>query len=238
MRDSLALLEREVVRCRDCPRLVAWRERVAREKRAAFRAERYWGRPVPGFGGAHARLLIVGLAPGAHGANRTGRPFTGDGAGPFFYGALHRAGIASASRSVGRGDGLELRGARITNSVRCAPPGNRPQPIEAARCRPYLVRELALLSEMRAILALGAFAWVEVLSALAELGAAIPRARPRFGHGAELDPGSPFPLVIASYHPSAQNTNTGRLTSSMFDVVLRRALSRSQSSARRSRPPG
>lgn len=233
MPDSLAALERDVVACRACPRLVRWLARVSRDKRAAFRGESYWGRPVPSFGDAHPRLLIVGLAPGAHGANRTGRPFTGDGAGPFLYGALHRAGLASAPDSIGRGDGLALEGARITNCVRCAPPGNRPAPAEARRCRPFLARELALLPETRAILALGGFAWKEVLALLVERGASLPRPAPRFGHGAEFDPGPEWPILVGAFHPSQLNTRTGRLTAAMFDAVLVRARSLSRRAPRR-----
>ncbi|MCE9596069.1 MAG: uracil-DNA glycosylase [Planctomycetes bacterium] len=234
MPDSLARLDRDVAACERCERLIGWCRTVAREKRAAFRNETYWGKPVPSFGDATPTLLIVGLAPGAHGANRTGRPFTGDGAGPFLYGALHRAGLATKAESRARDDGLELIGARLTNAVRCAPPGNRPSPNEATACRPFLERELALCGETRAILVLGAFAWTEVLTTLAALGAKISRPRPRFGHGAEFAPDAPWPVVIASYHPSQQVTRTGRLTPAMFDTVIERA--RSLSGAKRRTP--
>jgi uracil-DNA glycosylase family 4 len=208
--------------CRACPRLVAWRERVAREKRRAFLGEVYWGRPVPGFGDPAARLLILGLAPGAHGANRTGRMFTGDASGGFLFPALHRAGLASAPASVGRDDGLALPGTFLTNAVRCVPPGNRPSPAELRRCAPFLARELALLRP-RAVLALGAVAWGAALDALAAAGHPPPRPLPRFAHGAELRlPGAP--ALLASYHVSQQNTRTGRLTGAMFDAVLARAV--------------
>jgi uracil-DNA glycosylase len=230
--DSLARLDRDVAACERCDRLIGWCRTVAREKRAAFRDETYWGKPVPSFGDARPKLLIVGLAPGAHGANRTGRPFTGDGAGPFLYTALHRAGLATARESLGRDDGLELVGARLTNAVRCAPPGNRPSPNEAKACRPFLVRELALCDETRAILALGGFAWAEVLAVLAERGARISRPRPSFGHGAEFDPGAPWPVVVGSFHPSQLNTRTGRLTATMFAAVLARARSLSRATRR------
>jgi uracil-DNA glycosylase family 4 len=223
-------LDRDVVACARCTRLTAWCRRVAAEKKAAFREHEYWGRPVPGFGDTSPRLLIVGLAPGAHGANRTGRPFTGDGAGPFLYGALHRAGFASAPESLDRGDGLELVGARITNAVRCAPPGNRPTPAEAQRCRPFLVRELDLASDACVVLALGAFAWNEVLAALAERGATLSKPKPRFGHGAEWHAGPRWPVLLGAFHPSQLNTRTGRLSAAMFDRVLARA--RSLSAAR------
>ncbi len=232
MSSSLGTLSDEIVRCRACPRLVAWREEVGRAKRRAYRDDDYWARPVPGFGDPRARLVLVGLAPGAHGANRTGRMFTGDASGDFLYAALHRAGIASQPTSERRGDGLALRGCFITAAVRCAPPDNRPAPDELARCAPFLDRELALLRP-RAVLALGAIAWRAVLGALARTGVALPRPRPPFAHGAELhlDPppqrptraGAP-PALLGSYHVSRQNTQTGRLTPQMFDAVLRRAL--------------
>jgi uracil-DNA glycosylase family 4 len=220
--ESLTEVARAVAACRACPRLVAWRERVAREKRRAYRDWEYWGRPVPGFGDPRARLLLVGLAPGAHGANRTGRMFTGDRSGDFLYAALHRAGLASQPRAVARDDGLRLRGAFISAACRCAPPGNRPLPVELARCAPFLDREVALLPRLGAVLCLGAVAWEAVLGHLARRGLALPRPRPRFAHGAELAlPG--VPLVVGSYHVSQQNTLTGRLTPAMFDRVLARA---------------
>ncbi len=217
-RESLRAVEAEVVRCRACPRLVAWRERVAREKRRAYREEHYWGRAVPGFGDPRAWLLVVGLAPAAHGANRTGRMFTGD----FLYAALHRAGMASQPWSRHREDGLALRGAFVTAACRCAPPQNRPSPEELARCAPFLDREAAALPEVRVMLCLGAVAWEAALGHLRRRGLELPRPRPRFGHGAELAlPGAP--LLLASYHVSRQNTQTGRLTPAMLDRVLARA---------------
>lgn len=219
----LARLSARIVRCRLCPRLVAWREEVARTKRRAYRDEAYWGRPVPGFGDPATRVVLVGLAPGAHGANRTGRMFTGDRSGDFLYAALHRAGLASAPRSVSRDDGLVLHGAFITAAARCAPPDNRPAPEELARCAPFLDAELSLLPQARVFLALGAIGWAAVLGHHARLGRALPRPRPRFGHGAEWTiPG--LPVLLGSYHPSQQNTSTGRLTPAMLDAVLRRAV--------------
>jgi uracil-DNA glycosylase family 4 len=212
----------EITRCRACPRLVAWRERVARERRRAYRDEVYWGRGVPGFGDPAARLVVVGLAPGAHGANRTGRMFTGDGSGDFLYPALHRAGVASQPLSRARDDGLVLSGVFVTNACRCAPPANRPLPDELARCAPFLDRELALLPA-RAVLALGKIAFDASLGALARRGAALPSPRPRFAHGAVVELAG-APAVVASYHVSRQNTQTGRLTAAMFDAVLARAL--------------
>ncbi|MEX2530410.1 MAG: uracil-DNA glycosylase [Gemmatimonadota bacterium] len=216
-------LEREVVVCRACPRLVAWREEVAREKRAAFRDEEYWGRPVPGFGDPAARLLIVGLAPAAHGANRTGRMFTGDRSGDWLFRALHRAGFANQPEASHRGDGLELRDAYITASVRCAPPANRPMPEERKNCRPFLERELDhFLPHVRCIVALGGYAWSHLLRLLKDRGVPVPSPRPGFGHGAEvaLEGG---PHLLASYHPSQQNTFTGTLTEEAFDQVWSRA---------------
>jgi uracil-DNA glycosylase family 4 len=218
----LEALAGEIARCRRCPRLVEWRERVAREKRRAYAAEAYWGRPVPGFGDPRAALLVVGLAPGAHGANRTGRMFTGDGSGDFLYPALFRAGLATQPGSRARGDGLALCGAFVTAACRCAPPDNRPAPGELDACAPFLDRELGLLGGVRAALCLGAIAWEAMLGALARRGAALPRPRPRFAHGAELLlPG--MPALVASYHVSRQNTQTGRLTPAMFDAVVARA---------------
>lgn len=217
MSDSLAALDAEVVGCRRCPRLVAWREEVAATRRAAFAGQEYWGRPVPGFGDPDPWMLVVGLAPAAHGANRTGRIFTGDRSGDFLFAALHRAGIANRPESVSRDDGLRLAGARVTAAVRCAPPANRPTPAEAAACRPYLEREIALCPRLGVILALGAIAWQEVLRALAP-----PRPWPRFGHAAEAVLGGR--VLLGSYHPSQQNTFTGRLTPEMMDAVLARAV--------------
>jgi uracil-DNA glycosylase len=220
---ALDALAHDIEACRRCPRLTAWRERVAREKRRAYRDELYWGRPVPGFGDPQARLVLVGLAPGAHGANRTGRMFTGDGSGDFLYAALHRAGLGSQPASRARHDGLTLQGAFVTNACRCAPPGNRPASHELARCAQFLDRELALLAGARAVLALGAVAFHSTLAALARRGAALPSPRPRFGHGVEVHLAGAVPLV-ASYHVSRQNTQTGRLTPALFDAVLSRAL--------------
>ena len=209
---GLALISDEVVACRACPRLVAWREQVAAEKRAAYRDDDYWGRPVPGFGDPDARLLVVGLAPAAHGANRTGRMFTGDRSGDFLYAALHRAGYASQPTSVSRHDGLRLDGAWITAPVRCAPPANKPTAAELARCRGFFERELALVP-WRVALVLGHIG----LQALADVLGLAPR--PRFAHGTELAlPGGR--VVLCSYHVSQQNTFTGRLTPDMFDQVL------------------
>ena len=220
MRDSLRRLDAEIIECRACPRLVAWREEIAATKRAAFADEDYWGRPVPGFGDAHPQVLIVGLAPAAHGANRTGRVFTGDRSGDWLFAALHRAGFAAQAQSVSRGDGQVLTGARVTAAVRCAPPENKPTPAERDTCLPFLQREIALTSP-RVIVALGAFGWASVLRALADLRFGLPRPRPRFGHGSEVDLG---PLVLLGcYHPSQQNTFTGRLTEAMLDEVLGRA---------------
>jgi len=232
MSSALKTISEEVVRCRACPRLVAWREELGRVKRRAYRDDEYWARPVPGFGDPRARLVLVGLAPGAHGANRTGRMFTGDASGDFLYGALHRSGFASQPTSERRDDGLTLRDCFITAAARCVPPGNRPSPTELARCAPFLDRELAALRPA-AVLALGAIAWEAVLSALARTGFAVPRPRPAFAHGAEISLGPPSPnsvrwpsdvVLLASYHVSRQNTQTGRLTAAMFDDVLRRAL--------------
>jgi uracil-DNA glycosylase family 4 len=214
--DSLERVTAEIVDCFACPRLVAWREQVAKDKRASFVAEEYWGRPVPGFGDAAARLLIVGLAPAAHGGNRTGRVFTGDRSGDWLFGALHRAGYANQPTSVHRDDGLELTGAYIAAAVRCAPPANKPTPDERDRCLPYLVREWALLTNVKVVVVLGKFAY-DVVTGLTGL-----RPRPRFGHGVEasLPDGK---MVICSYHPSQQNTFTGKLTEGMFDAIFRRA---------------
>ncbi len=224
-RDSeLNGLAEELSGCRRCARLVAWREQVARERRAAFADEHYWGRPLPGFGDPRARVLLLGLAPAAHGANRTGRMFTGDRSGDFLFGALARTGFANQPFSRGRDDGLELRDAWVTAAVRCAPPANRPLPGERDACLPWSVRELALLADVRVIVCLGAFAWAGALRLRSELGgpgARPPRPRPRFAHGAELG-GQPYTL-IGCYHPSQQNTFTGRLTERMIDEVLERA---------------
>jgi uracil-DNA glycosylase family 4 len=213
---SLEALAAEVVACRACPRLVSWREEVARVRRRAFADQTYWGRPVPGFGDPRPWLMIVGLAPAAHGANRTGRIFTGDRSGDFLFAGLHRAGLANQPVSIAAGDGLRLRGCRITAAVRCAPPGNAPTPEERANCRPYLVRELDLCPGAGVLLALGGLAWDAVLRVLEA-----PRPRPRFGHGAEAPVAGR--TLLGCYHPSQQNTFTGRLTPEMLDQVLARA---------------
>jgi uracil-DNA glycosylase family 4 len=218
---ALEALNAEVVACRRCPRLVEWRERVAREKVARYRNEAYWGKPVPSFGDPAARILIVGLAPAAHGGNRTGRIFTGDRSGEFLFRVLYENGLSNSPVSERRDDGLVLTGVRISAIVHCAPPTNTPTPVERDACLPYLGRELVLLPDVRVILALGAFAWDGVLRALAGLGHPIPRPRPKFGHGAEAQV-DPY-VLLGSFHPSQQNVFTRRLTSAMFDAVLRRA---------------
>lgn len=220
---ALRALEAEVVACRRCPRLVRYRERIARQKRHAFRDWQYWGRPVPGFGDPSAWCLVVGLAPAAHGANRTGRMFTGDRSGDWLYRALHRAGFSDQPISTRRDDGLVLRGVYITACVRCAPPANRPTPRERENCQPYLEREFEVLDHVRAIVALGAFAYAQVLRILRARGAPVPRPIPRFRHGAVLKLGPGQPVVIASYHPSQQNTFTGKLTEAMLDAIFRTA---------------
>jgi uracil-DNA glycosylase family 4 len=216
----LAAISAEVVDCRACPRLVAWRESVARAKRAAFVRETYWGRPVPSFGDPDARLLVVGLAPAAHGGNRTGRIFTGDRSGDWLFAALHRCGLANQPRSTHRDDGLRLAGAYIAAAVKCAPPANKPAPAERDTCLGYLVREMDALAQLRVIVALGAFAWDAALRAHAARGAAV-RPRPRFGHGAEAALGDL--MLLGCYHPSQQNTFTGKLTEAMLDEVFMRA---------------
>ena len=216
-----AAIAAEVVGCSRCPRLVAWREEAARRPPKRYEGEEYWARPVPGFGDPRAAVLIVGLAPAAHGGNRTGRVFTGDRSGDFLFASLYRAGFSNQPRSEHREDGLRLRGASITAVNKCAPPGNRPTPQERDTCLPYLVRELAALPRVRVIVALGSFAWDGVLRALAGLGHPVPRPRPRFGHAAEAEAG-PYRL-LGCYHPSQQNTFTGVLTEAMLDDVFRRA---------------
>jgi uracil-DNA glycosylase len=231
---ELDALEGDVIGCRRCPRLVQWRELVAHERRAAFSDQEYWGRPLPGFGDPHARLLVLGLAPAAHGANRTGRMFTGDRSGDFLYAAMWRAGLAIQPTSTARRDGLRLVGAWVTAAVRCAPPANKPTPAERDACLPWSARELELLPRVRVIVCLGAFAWDAALrlsAAVASLsdggsstsGASAPSRprRPRFSHAAE-HVGARYTL-IGCYHPSQQNTFTGRLTPEMIDTVLSRA---------------
>jgi uracil-DNA glycosylase len=221
-------LETTLVECRACPRLVAWRESVAVEKRAAFRDEEYWGRPVPGFGDPDARIVIVGLAPAAHGANRTGRMFTGDRSGDFLYAALYRAGLANQPTSIRRGDGLELSGVRISAPVRCAPPANKPTPQERRRCAPWLARELQLLGpSTQVLLALGAFGWQALLATLIDLGWDVPRPAPAFAHGAEaglINPDGRAVTLLGCFHVSQQNTFTGKLTPQMLDDILNRAV--------------
>lgn len=219
---DLTSLTSDLIECRRCPRLVAWRERVAAEKRAAYQDEDYWGRPVPGFGDPEGRLLIVGLAPAAHGANRTGRLFTGDRSGEWLYRALHRAGFASQPESICRDDRLALRDAYVTATVRCAPPDNRPTSDEIATCADWLIEEIGLLSEPRVVVTLGGLAFADVLRLAGRLGWEAPRPRPRFGHGMEVRLGE-GPVLLASYHPSQQNTFTGRLNEHMFDRVWNRA---------------
>lgn len=214
--------------CRRCPRLVAYRERVAREKKREFQDWVYWGKPVPGFGDPQARVLLVGLAPAAHGANRTGRMFTGDlpnGASVWLVRALYQAGFANQPTSLHRDDGLRLRDAYVTAAVRCAPPENRPSPEELRRCFPYLVQEFLLLPRVRVVVCLGAVAFDAVLRLLAHLGVELPRPRPRFAHGAVYRfsgavQGRPVPAVVCTYHPSRQNTQTGKLTARMLDRVF------------------
>lgn len=214
---ALEEVEQRVVGCRACPRLVAWREQVARDKRAAYAEEEYWGRPVPGFGDPAARVVVLGLAPAAHGANRTGRMFTGDRSGDVLYAALHRAGFANQPESTHRGDGLALTDCWITAPVKCAPPQNKPTPEERDRCAPFLSAELSLLP-VRVVVALGQFGWDAALRHLADTP---PRPKPRFGHGAETSVGDVW--VLGSYHVSQQNTFTGRLTPAMLDAVFARA---------------
>jgi uracil-DNA glycosylase len=222
--ESAARLRRlavEVESCRLCPRLVAWREAVAADPPRRYRGERYWGRPVAGFGDPAATLVVVGLAPAAHGGNRTGRIFTGDRSGDWLFAALHRAGYANKPTSERRDDGLVLTGAYVAAVVRCAPPANKPTPVERDTCLPYLVRELELLERARVVMALGRFAWDGALAALRGRGIEMPRPRPGFGHGAEVDVG-PYTL-LGCFHPSQQNTFTGKLTEGMMDDVLARA---------------
>jgi uracil-DNA glycosylase family 4 len=227
MADSLRKLADEVTSCRRCPRLVEWRERTAADPPRRYRGESYWGRPLPGFGDPGAGIAIVGLAPAAHGGNRTGRIFTGDRSGDWLYAALHRAGLANQATSERAGDGLRLRGAYVTAVNRCPPPQNRPTTEERDNCLPYLARELRLLRRAGVVVALGSFAWTGCLLALAELGAELSRPRPRFAHGAEaVIGGAPRRAewsLLGCFHPSQQNTFTGRLTEPMLDAVFARA---------------
>jgi uracil-DNA glycosylase len=219
--DSLATLTEEIVRCRRCPRLVEWRERTAADPPRRYKGHEYWGRPLPGFGDPDASIVLVGLAPAAHGGNRTGRMFTGDRSGDWLYAALHRAGLANQALSVDRSDGLRLIGAYVTAVNRCPPPANKPTPAERDNCLPFLVRELGLLERARVIVTLGSYAWDGTLRALRERGVELPRPKPRFGHGAEASAG-PYTL-LGCYHPSQQNTFTGKLTEAMLDAVFARA---------------
>jgi uracil-DNA glycosylase family 4 len=219
----LAALEAEVTRCRRCPRLVAWREEVAAVKRAAFAHETYWGRPIPGFGDPGARILLLGLAPAAHGANRTGRIFTGDRSGDFLFAALHRCGLANQAEAVSLDDGLALRDVWITAAVRCAPPANKPTPAERDACLPWSVAELAELTALRVCVCLGSFAWDAALRLRAAAGVPAPRPKPRFGHDVVFDDGAWLPM-LGCFHPSQQNTFTGKLTPAMMDAVLAHAV--------------
>jgi uracil-DNA glycosylase family 4 len=218
---DLARLAAEVESCRRCPRLVAWREAVAADPPRRYRGEDYWARPVPGFGDPGARVVVVGLAPAAHGGNRTGRVFTGDRSGDWLFAALHRAGFANQPTSVHAGDGLRLTGAYVTAVVKCAPPANKPTPAERDRCRPYLDRELTLLDRLEVIVTLGAFGYEALWSALRDAGVELPRPRPRFGHLVEIP--TARGTILGCFHPSQQNTFTGKLTEPMLDAVFVRA---------------
>jgi uracil-DNA glycosylase len=221
---KFAELQREIVNCRKCPRLVQWRERVAREKVRRFKSENYWGRPVPAFGGPQASLIVIGLAPAAHGGNRTGRMFTGDRSGEWLYDALHRYGFASQPASIGADDGLILNDCLVTAAVRCAPPDNKPLPEEIAHCRTYLSREIQMAGRKRVVVALGRLAFGAFLKIWSENGDRPLPSRPEFSHGGEWEPHGGV-VLIASYHPSQQNTQTGKLTRSMFYSIFRRARS-------------
>lgn len=229
MTETIRDLASEITSCTRCPRLVEWRERCAAEPPRRYRGERYWARPLPGFGDPTARIAVVGLAPAAHGGNRTGRVFTGDRSGDWLYAALFRAGLANQPESVSRDDGLRLRGAYVTAVNRCPPPQNRPTTEERDNCLPYLVRELRLLRSARVVVSLGSYAWTGSLLALAELGAELPRPRPRFGHAAEARLETVEGrrrrgwAMVGCFHPSQQNTFTGRLTEPMLDAVFSRA---------------
>ena len=218
---ELAKLASRIHQCRRCPRLVEWREQVAADPPRRYRGEEYWGRPVEGFGDPAAAIVVVGLAPAANGANRTGRVFTGDRSGDFLFASLHRTGLANRPRSEHRDDGLKLRGAFVTAVNRCPPPANRPTPDERDNCLPYLEQELALLVRSRVLVALGSYGWDGALRAARALGEEVPRPKPRFGHGAEADLGRW--TLLGCFHPSQQNTFTGKLTAPMLDAVFRRA---------------
>ena len=220
-RDPLGELTAEIESCRACPRLVAWREAVAREKRAAFRDDDYWGRPVAGFGDPAARVLVLGLAPAAHGGNRTGRVFTGDRSGDWLFAAMHRAGFANQPTSVERDDGLVLTDAYVAAAVRCAPPDNKPTRDERNQCLPYFVRELDLLEHVRVIVTPGAFAYEALWTVLRDDDVPLPRPRPKFGHGVEVP--TSRATIVGCFHPSQQNTFTGKLTEPMLDAVFTRA---------------
>ncbi len=219
--DRWEKLNAEIIACRRCPRLVAYREEVARTRRRAFRDWEYWGKPVPGFGDAQARLLIFGLAPGAHGSNRTGRMFTGDSSGEFLYAALHRVGFANQPTSTSRDDSLELKDVFISATCRCVPPDNKPSPQEMLNCRPFILRELELLTGLQGIVALGKIGFDNIIAVYRALGHAIPALE--FKHAGLYDLGEGLPWLLASYHPSRQNTQTGRLTVSMFDAIWSQA---------------
>lgn len=229
----LDALESVITNCRLCPRLVAWREAVAADPPRRHRGERYWARPIPGFGDPRARILVHGLAPAANGGNRTGRPFTGDRSGDWLFAAIHRAGLSNQAESVDRNDGLKLHDTFVNAAVRCAPPGNRPQPSERENCAPWLVQELELLERVRVVVALGGFAWDSMLRTVRRIGGEAPKPKPKFGHGAEAMLQAPDPpdwtgprrwVLLGSFHPSPLNTSTGRLSAAMLDDIFNRAL--------------
>ncbi len=219
MKAPFFTIQNEVVACRKCPRLVAWREEVAVTRRKAFKDQVYWGRPVPAFGDEEGRVLVLGLAPAAHGANRTGRQFTGDSSGDWLFRALHRAGFANQASSVSSDDGMRLHDLLITSPVRCAPPGNKPTRDELSACSDYLARELGVLHNIEVVVTLGGIAWKTYLGMVARSGAPLPKPRPKFSHGARVTEGLPHELV-GSFHPSRLNTQTGRLTEEMLDQVF------------------
>ncbi|MGB0589419.1 MAG: uracil-DNA glycosylase [Myxococcota bacterium] len=220
--NKLRQIDAEIIACRRCPRLVAWREQVAREKRRAYRDEIYWGKPVPGLGDADARVLVLGLAPGAHGANRTGRMFTGDPSGDWLFRALHQAGFANQPTSTASDDGLVLSDCIIVSPLRCVPPGNKPKADELASCASFLEREFTLLDRVKVVVALGGIAWKTYHRVMADLGESLPRPRAKFGHLKTVEEGLPH-VLIGSYHPSQLNTSTGRLTEAMLQEVFERA---------------